>query len=78
MMIEFRNGKKLTDSDLAAIDHQVLIGIGSLDNIVSQEELMHATKLLQNVVFKIIQECKHPFEKGELSDIILDFINESN
>jgi hypothetical protein len=41
-------GEKLNEADFAHIPHEVIIGIGSLDNMVSPEESVHASSLLPN------------------------------
>ena len=77
MMLALANGKRLIDADLQDIQHKVLIGIGSLDNMVTVEESENAATQLPNGTLKIIDEVKHPIEKVDLNilaTVIRDFI----
>jgi pimeloyl-ACP methyl ester carboxylesterase len=77
MMLTLANGKKLIDGDLQQIQHKVLIGIGSLDNMVTAEESENAATQLSNGNLKIIENVKHPIEKVDvnvLGTVIRDFI----
>lgn len=77
MMIALANGKKLNDTDLQQIQHKTLIGIGSLDNMVTIAESENAAKQLPNGTLQIIEEVKHPIEKVDimvLASVIRDFI----
>ncbi|WP_298417135.1 alpha/beta hydrolase [uncultured Kordia sp.] len=77
MMLDLANGKKLTNDDLHQIQHKTLIGIGSLDNMVSVAESENAATQLPNGILKIIEAIKHPIEKVDvnvLATFIRDFI----
>jgi pimeloyl-ACP methyl ester carboxylesterase len=73
MMFDLANGKKLTGLDLQAIPHEVCIGIGSLDNMVTIEESENAASHLPNGRLKIIEDVKHPIEKVDMQ-ILTTFI----
>ena len=77
MMLALASGKKLTNADLHQIQHKSLIGIGSLDNMVTLEESENAATQLPNATLKIIENVKHPIEKVDvtiLATVIRDFI----
>ncbi len=77
MMLALANGKKLFNDDLQQIHHKILIGIGSLDNMVTIYESENAATQLPNGVVKIIEAVKHPIEKVDstvLATVIRDFI----
>ena len=77
MMLALANGKRLTDSDLNQIQHKILIGIGSLDNMVTIEESENAATQLPNGTLQIIENVKHPIEKVDmtiLATVIQEFI----
>jgi len=77
MMLALANGKKLTDDDLTQIQHKVLIGIGSLDTMVTIAESENAASQLPNASLRIIDDVKHPIEKVDaniLATVIRDFL----
>ncbi|PTX60035.1 pimeloyl-ACP methyl ester carboxylesterase [Kordia periserrulae] len=77
MMLALANGKRLTDDDLQQIPHKVLIGIGSLDTMVSVAESEHAAALVSNGTINILEGVKHPIEKVDmniLAAVIHDFL----
>ncbi|WP_046757702.1 alpha/beta fold hydrolase [Kordia jejudonensis] len=77
MMLTLANGKKLTNDDLHQIPHNVLIGIGALDKMVTIEESENVTSQLPNGTLKIIADVKHPIETVNadvLTQLIRDFI----
>ncbi|MFK7747834.1 MAG: alpha/beta fold hydrolase [Kordia sp.] len=77
MMLALANGKRLTDADLQHIQHKVLIGIGSLDNMVTVEESKNAATQLPNGTLQIIEAVKHPIEKVDLNvleEVIRNFL----
>jgi esterase/lipase len=73
MMLALGQGHKLTDEDLKHINQPVIIGIGSLDNMVSFEESKYAVKLIPNAKLALLEGVKHPIEKNEVQNI-MDFI----
>lgn len=77
MMLALAKGENLKEEQIKRIQHEVIIGIGSLDNMVTIEESEHVTNLLPNGVLEIIEGFKHPIEKVDmerLSTIILRFL----
>jgi len=77
MMLALANGNKLTDTDLQQIQHHVLIGVGTLDHMVSVEESENAATQLPNGILKVIEDVQHPIEKVDLNvvaTVIRDFI----
>ncbi len=78
MMLELGNGAALHADSFERINQHVLIGIGTLDNMVSIEESKNIAAHLKNGQLKIIEGFKHPIEKNDplqLAKIINDFIN---
>ena len=78
MMIDLGNGKKLSDEDLKSIDHEVLIGIGALDRMVTLEESEYAASLIRKGRLKVMEDFKHPIEKidmSQLAAVIRDFMH---
>lgn len=80
MMYGLGTGEKLTKKELEEIKHDVLIGIGSKDNMVSLEESRESAEILPNGKLEIIEHFQHPIDKineEELRSIIIDFIKNS-
>ncbi len=73
MMIMMAKGAKLTDSDFKRIGQEVVIGVGSLDNMVSYEESEHVAQLLPNSTLIQLDQVKHPIDKIEPNKLI-DYI----
>jgi pimeloyl-ACP methyl ester carboxylesterase len=73
MMLDLANGKKLTDADLNEIQHEVCIGIGSLDTMVTVAESRNAATQLPNGSLEIIKDVKHPIEKVD-TNVLANFI----
>lgn len=79
MMLGLAAGKKLSDQDYNQIQHRVLIGIGSLDKMVSVEESEHVADQLGNAQSSTIDGFHHAIEKNELetlTNMITDFVNQ--
>lgn len=77
MMYELGTDKKLTTTDLAQIKHDVLIGIGGKDKMVSIEESTKSAHSLPNGQLVIIENFQHPIEKineDKLTSILSNFI----
>ncbi|MFK7948209.1 MAG: alpha/beta fold hydrolase [Saprospiraceae bacterium] len=77
MMLEIANQERLTTADLKQINHRVLIGIGSLDKMVTIEESENAANVLPNAKLKIIDNFYHPIERNNyeiLAKIVVEFI----
>ena len=70
------NGKKLSDADLKQIHHNVLVGIGEFDNMVTLDESKHAVESLPNGSLLVLEGFKHPIESvniKQLAEAILNF-----
>lgn len=77
MMLSLGNGDSLKNTDFESIDHEVLICLGSNDNMVSKEESENVVNAMRNGNFKLIEEFYHPLNKNDLklmAEIIEDFI----
>ena len=70
MMINMAKGAKLNDTDFKKINHSVVIGIGSLDNMVSYEESKYVARLLSNSKLVKLEGVKHPIDKIEVEDLV--------
>ncbi|MDA9773676.1 alpha/beta hydrolase, partial [Saprospiraceae bacterium] len=78
MMLNMGNGERLEDVILESIPHEVLIGIGNKDRMVSIEESDRCAKLLPNGNLKVIDNFVHPLDKidaKELATIIEEFMS---
>lgn len=64
-MNSLSEGKKLEDKDLHEINHPILIGIGSFDNMVSLSESKHAADQLRNGELSVLDGFHHPLEKND-------------
>jgi len=73
MMSNMGKGAKLIDSDLKKIHQNVIIGIGSLDNMVSYEESEYASGLLPNSELIKLEGVQHPIDKIR-ADVLIDYI----
>ncbi len=70
MMINMGKGTKLSDSDFKQVDIPVIIGIGSLDNMVSYEESEYVCNLLTNAKLITLEGVKHPIDKIDTSQLV--------
>ena len=80
MMISMGRGEKLHTHDLNKIDHDVLICLGELDNMVTMEESQRVASLLPNGRLKQMKNFQHPIEKidfDEMAETIKDFLIKS-
>ena len=80
MMYELGQGNKITPQELEHVNHEVLIGIGSQDRMVSIEESQGIVDLLPNGILKVIEGFQHPMEKndeGELVSIVIKLMKEN-
>ncbi|MEO0627145.1 MAG: alpha/beta hydrolase [Bacteroidota bacterium] len=73
MMIDMGNGAKIQDDDFRKIDVGVVIGVGSLDNMVSYEESEYVTSLIPNAKLVELEGVKHPIDKVGV-DVLVDYI----
>jgi pimeloyl-ACP methyl ester carboxylesterase len=77
MMIDLGEGKRLNDDELRLIHHEVLICMGELDTMVTQEESVKTANLIPGGKFRMLEGVKHPIEKVDmhlLAKVIKDFI----
>lgn len=77
MMTQLGNGGALTMDDFQNINHEVLICVGSEDNMVSMAESAHVVDHLQKGNLVVIEGFKHPIEtvdKTKLAKLIHQFI----
>jgi len=74
MMIDLGNNPLLKKEDLSKIDHEVVIGIGSLDRMVSRHESVWAADHLPNGSCTLLENVKHPIEHVDAA-IIFNFIH---
>lgn len=77
MMLDLGNNSSLPLSEFRKIKHDVLIGIGDQDNMVSVEESQAVVNQLENGHLKVLPGFQHPIEKNsqdELANVIIDFM----
>lgn len=70
MMLNMAKGAKLVDEDFEQIQNEVIIGIGSLDAMVSYEESIHVSTLLPNSKLIKLEGAKHPIDTISIDDLI--------
>ena len=70
MMLNMGKGNRLEKSDIKKIDHNIVLGLGSLDNMVSEEETINTSSLLQTARMEILDGVKHPIETVSPETII--------
>ncbi|PKA84481.1 pimeloyl-ACP methyl ester carboxylesterase [Ulvibacter sp. MAR_2010_11] len=70
MMLNMAKGAKLVDDDLKKINQKVIIGIGSLDTMVSYEESAYASNILPNSKLIQLDGVKHPIDQIETDELI--------
>lgn len=67
MMRSMGAGEKFSNSDLENLQHDVLIGIGTKDKMVSADESKESASLIPNGNLKLFLDVKHPIEKMNLN-----------
>lgn len=70
MMVNMANGAQLKESDFIKINQNVIIGIGSLDTMVSYEESEYVSRLLPNSKLIKLEGVEHPIDKIKTDDLI--------
>ena len=70
MMIHMAEGAKLSDSDFKKINQSVVIGIGSLDHMVSYEESKYVSELIPNSELIHLEGVKHPIDTIGTDELI--------
>jgi len=63
MMLNLGNGDALGENDFSAIQHEVLVTVGTKDRMVSQEESAQVATWLGNARFEALEGVPHPIEK---------------
>lgn len=66
MMLNLAKGDKLTFADISKIKSSVVVGLGSMDNMVSVEESLFLSKNLQDAHLQILENVHHPVEKVDV------------
>ncbi len=69
MMTELSKGNKLKEEELKQVRNEVLIGLGSLDKMVTIEESENVSQILPNATLKKLIGIEHPIEKINPSDL---------
>lgn len=80
MMTELGDGKAMTTEHFKAIDHKVLVCIGTDDHMVSIDESNTTAEVLTHGQLKIIEGFRHPIESVDietLGAICMDFFTPS-
>jgi len=73
MMQGMAEGKKIKFEDFKQIKQQVIIGLGSLDNMVTQEESELIANELPHGELVILDNIPHPIDKAD-SSVIANYI----
>ena len=73
MMIGMSKGARLEDADLRRLSHRVIIGVGTLDNMVSHAESAYVADLIPHATLVSLEGVKHPIEKVDMQ-VLLDYI----
>ena len=73
MMVNMANGEKLNESDFIRIEQQVVIGIGSEDNMVTYEESEQVAARLLKAKVVTLEGVPHPIEKVEIG-VLVDYV----
>jgi len=63
MLTEMGAGKCLSDSDFEVINNVVVLGLGSLDNMVTADETSYVANLLPNGDTCVLEGARHPIEQ---------------
>lgn len=75
MMLGMAEGAKLQDADFKVIHHQVTLGLGTMDKMVSLEETQYVSDLLAHSKIVQLDNVKHPIEQVD-PDMIIEFIKQ--
>ncbi len=75
MMQRMGEGEKIKHEDFKQINNEVIIGLGSLDTMVSSEESELIVEELPNAELIILDNFPHTIEKGDAS-VIAGFVRE--
>lgn len=75
MMLDLGDHPPLHADTLSQIPHEVTIGIGTEDNMVSIEESEKAAASLQNGKLDPLEGFLHPIERNALNDLAMFIVN---
>ena len=81
MMFELGNGPAMKAEDFKKIENNVLICLGTEDNMVTQAESLEVVSFLKNGRFQLIDGFKHPIESVNmetLAHIIAEYLQSDN
>ncbi len=70
MMINMAQGAKLSDTDFKHIQQEIVIGVGSLDTMVSYSESEYISGLLPNSKLVKLEGVKHPIEQIPIDKLV--------
>lgn len=73
MMLNMANGARLMEDDFKQIDTEVVIGLGSLDNMVTEAESANISNRLPHGKFVQLENVKHPIDQIE-TEVLVDYI----
>jgi pimeloyl-ACP methyl ester carboxylesterase len=70
MILEMGGKNILPVKDIGQIQHEVRIGVGDRDNMVSIEESVEVYRSISQGELQIFPKTQHPLEKAPLSDLV--------
>ena len=73
MMLGLGAGNGLSQNDFTKIEHQVLLGLGAEDKMVTLEETIQVANWLPNANLQILEGVPHPLEKAD-PKVVAQFI----
>jgi len=73
MMLDLGAGNGLSQNDFTKIEHQVLLGLGAEDKMVTLEETNQVANWLPNANLQILEGVPHPLEKAD-PKVVAQFI----
>ena len=76
MMLDMAKGAKLQDTDFLNIKQEVIIGLGSLDAMVTYDESKYVSERIPNSTLVTLEGVKHPIDQIETTQLS-DFIKSS-
>lgn len=74
MMTALGNKNVLTLPDYESIEHNVMIGIGDKDTMVTLEETIDVYRKLKNASLIVMPDTQHPIEKADVNRLISESI----
>lgn len=70
MMLGMGNGLCINDKNFSKIEQDIILGIGSLDNMVSVDETARIAELLPNSKLVKLEGVKHPIDRIETAVLV--------